>query len=58
MTKMIKASESYIAMTDRSFLSDIETMLICVDTNLAKEVNVMLTKDMMNSISISTKSMQ
>lgn len=41
-------------MNDRSFLSDIEAMLICVDPNLAKDVNRMLTKDMMNSISIAT----
>jgi phosphatidylserine/phosphatidylglycerophosphate/cardiolipin synthase-like enzyme len=39
-------------MNDRSFLSDIESMLICVDTKLAKEINSMFTKDMMNSISI------
>lgn len=42
-------------MNDRSFLSDIETMLFCVDTNLAKELNAMLTTDMMNSISIPKK---
>jgi phosphatidylserine/phosphatidylglycerophosphate/cardiolipin synthase-like enzyme len=39
-------------MNDRSFLSDFESMLFCHDHRLAKEVNQMHAKDMLNSTGI------